>query len=122
MKKWIASIVLIALIALFSLIKSEWSGFVYFALFFAAVLAILWVVLLTYYYIEDYYRHFDEDFKIYKAEIINTYNITTEEFENNLPSYLKKFKKSMRKSKTIDICKILFILVIFVTIVVLMFK
>ncbi len=122
MKKWIASGVLIALIILFACIKSVWSGFIYFSLAFLGILCILWVVLLTYYYIEDYYKHFDEDFKQYKAEIINDYNIDTIDFEGNIELYIKKYKKSLRLDKFIDICKIVFVIAIFVAIAVIVFK
>lgn len=76
-------------------------------------------MLITYYY-EDYYLYFEEDFKEYKAELINSTTLTSEEFEQNIEAYIKKYKKTQRKYKAIDIFKILFLLAVIVVCIVAM--
>ncbi len=120
--KWLISAILVALIILFISLKSVWSGCVFFAMSFLIIFCIYWETLLILYYIEDYYKNFDEEFKLYKAEIINTYNLTSEEFQNNIEIYLKKFKKSLRRDKFIDIIKILCLLSFCVIVIVTLFK
>ena len=111
--KWLISAILLGLVILFSSLKSVWSGFVYVALPFLTLFCLYWFIILVLNFVEDYYKNFDEEFKIYKAEIINETNITSQIFEENLNFYIKKFKKSLRLDKFIDICKILFVLSIF---------
>ena len=120
--KWIISAILLALVIIFTALKSVWSGFVYFAIPFMALLCLYWIVLLILYYKEDYYDNFEEDFRRFKAETVNTYNVSTEEFENNINFYIKKLKKSLRFDKTIDVFKIIFVLTIFVIFIVILFK
>ena len=78
--------------------------------------------MLIVYYVEDYYFSFDEDFKEYKAELINSTNVTSEQFEENLNLYIKDYKKSIRKFKAIDIFKILFLLVVIILCILAMAK
>ena len=111
--KWLISAILLGLVILFSSLKSVWSGFVYVALPFLTLFCLYWFIILVLNFVVDYYKYFDEEFKIYKAEIINETNITSQIFEENLNFYIKKFKKSLRLDKFIDICKILFVLSIF---------
>ena len=110
---WLISAILLGLVILCSSLKSVWSGFVYVALPFLTLFCLYWFIILVLNFVEDYYKNFDEEFKIYKAEIINETNITSQIFEENLNFYIKKFKKSLRLDKFIDICKILFVLSIF---------
>lgn len=64
-------------------------------------------------YIKDYYINFDKEFAAYKADTINVTNISSEDFDNNLSSHKKDFKKLLRRDKLIDIFKILFIVSLF---------
>lgn len=75
--------------------------------------------LSLYYYI-DYYKNYEDDFKNFKAEIINSKNITSEEFDKNLDYYVKLHKKNRSYYKVIDIFKILIILVIMIVSIVAM--
>ncbi|MCI8555267.1 MAG: hypothetical protein HFI85_01655 [Clostridia bacterium] len=61
-------------------------------------------------FIEEYYTYFDDDFRGYRAEMINLYNITKDEFDANIELYIKKYKKSLRLDKALDIFKILFMI------------
>ena len=122
MKKWFITGGLLALLILFIILRSVWAGFVYFAISVLMVICLYWTVLFILSYIEVYYKNFEADFKSYKANIINTTNMTSQEFEENLVFHIKNFKKSQRMSKAIDIFKILFIFTIFVVIIVVLFR
>ncbi len=122
MKRWLISAILIALTILFIALKSVWSGFVYIALPFLALFCIYWTVILIIFYIQDYYKNFNDEFSHYRAEIINYKNISSEEFERNLPLHIKAFKKSLRFDKFVDIGKILFVLTVCIIIFVVVIK
>ena len=85
--------ILLGMIILTLCLKSLWIGFMYFSLSFVIILCLYWSLNLIVNYLEDYYYCFDEDFIKYKAELINSSSITTEIFEQNKKSYIKKFKK-----------------------------
>ena len=102
--------------------KSLWMGFVYFSLSFLAVLCMYWFAVLITYYIEDYHNNFEEDFKEYRAEVINSSTLTSEEFDQNQQLHIKKFKKSLRKYKLIDVVKMLFLVMVIVVCIVAMAK
>lgn len=72
-------------------------------------------------FVNDYFKNLDVNFKLYKADIINSYNISSQEFDKNIESYLVTYKKSLRPYKFIDICKILFVFTLFVIIIVALF-
>ena len=122
MKKWILTGILIAFLILFICLKSVWHGFVYFAIAMLMLLCLFWIAVLIYEYIDYYYKNFENNFKQYKAEEINSQNINTQEFEEGIEGQLKNFKKSLRLSKFIDIFKIIFIFTIFVIIIVTLFR
>ena len=118
----IVSVILLVLMITTVCMKSLWIGFVYFSLSFLAVLCMYWFAVLITYYIEDYHNNFEEDFKEYRAEIINSSTLTSEEFDQNQQQHLKKFKKSLRKYKLIDIVKMLFLVMVIVACIVAMAK
>ncbi len=122
LKRWLISAILIAFTILFIALKSVWSGFVFIALPFLTLFCIYWIVILIIDYINDYHKHFDDEFIRYRTEMINFKNVTPEEFEQNLQLHIKKFKKSLRFDKFIDICKILFVISVFILIVAVLFK
>jgi len=113
---------LIVLIVLFVCLKSLWEGFMYFSLSFLSLLSLYWLFNYIIYYLEDYYYNFESDFIEYKAELINSTSLTSQEIENDLNQYIKKYKKSIRKYKLIDITKILFFVMVFVICMVSMAK
>ncbi len=110
MKNWILTGVFIGLTTLFVCLKSVWAGFVYFALACLIIICMFWVMQLSFYYYCDYYKNYDDDFKYFKANIVNTKNITSQEFEENIDYYRKMHKKERVYNKIIDIFKILFLL------------
>lgn len=122
MKKWFISGTLLLLTIFFALLRPVWQGFVYFSLSFLILLCIFGIVIFSLKYIEDYYKHFDNDFKEFKAETINFTNITSLEFDEDIKFYIKKFKKSLLQDKLIDIFKILFLLAMIVVCIVTMIK
>ena len=110
MKKWIILGVLAALCILFACLKSVWTGFIYLGIASLSLLCVYLVYLRIKLYKRDYYDNFQRAFVVYKADYVNSYNITAEEFENNLPIHMKEFKKLMRREKFVDIFKILAII------------
>jgi len=94
----------------------------YFSLSFLSLLSLYWLFNYIIYYLEDYYYNFESDFIEYKAELINSTSLTSQEIENDLNQYIKKYKKSIRKYKLIDITKILFFVMVFVICMVSMAK
>ncbi len=107
MKNFIVTSSLLIAIILFVSLQSYWNGLVYFALSFLIILSIYWIVIFILQYINDYYKSFEEDFKLYCINLINTTNLTTNEVNNNIEEFKKKFKKSLIRDKIIDITKIL---------------
>ena len=79
-----------------------------------------WVIQLSLFYYIDYYKNYEDDFKNFKAEIINSKNITSQEFAENQEYYVKLHRKNRMYYKIIDIFKILIILVIMIVAIVAM--
>lgn len=107
MKNFLVTAVLLILIVLFASLQSFWKGLVYFALSFLIVLCLYWLIILLLQYINDYYKTFDEDFKIYCSEIINSTSATSQDINDNIDYYRKKYKKSILRDKLFDIAKML---------------
>ena len=107
MRNFLITLILLVLIILFVSLQSLWGGLVYFALSFLIVLAIYWIVVFILQYINDYYKSFDEDFKFYCIDLINSTNMTTSEVNENIEELKKDYKKSIIRDKIVDIAKIL---------------
>ena len=107
MRNILVTIILLILIVLFASLQSFWNGLVYFALSFLIVLCLYWLVIFILQYINDYYKTFEDDFKIYCAEIINSTTATSQDVNNNIDYYRKKYKKSILRDKLFDIAKML---------------
>lgn len=122
MKKWIILGVLLALTILFAILKSVWTGFVYFAIASLTLMCLYITYLLIKKYIFDYHANFESEFLGYRADYINSNNITREEFDDKLTFHLKSFKKILKKEKFIDIFKILFVISIFAVCIVTIIK
>ncbi len=118
MRNFYVSIVLLVLIILFASLQTFWSGLVYFALSFLIILCIYWLIVLINQYIVDYYKTFEDDFKIYCNETINSTMLSAKDINDNLSYYRKKYKRSLIRDKILDITKILFIISILVSCVV----
>lgn len=101
-------------------LKDLWGGFSYIALSFLVLFCLYLAAVFIYQYLEDYKWHFDEDFAYYKAETINTSALSEEEFEKNREIFIKKYKNSIAREKTIDIFKILVCISIAITGIVLL--
>ena len=107
MRNFLITLILLVLIILFVSLQSLWGGLVYFALSFLIVLCIYWIVIFILQYINDYYKSFDEDFKFYCIDLINSTNMTTSEVNENIEELKKDYKKSLIRDKIVDIAKIL---------------
>lgn len=114
MIKWIISGVLIIFSLIFSILKSVWAGFIYLGVICLSLLCLYWIYIRVNLYILEYHKNFDKEFLMYKADKINSTDISSEDFENNKAFYVKKFKKSLRKDKLIDLSKIFFMLTLFI--------
>lgn len=107
MRNFLVTLILLVLIILFVSLQSFWGGLVYFALSFLIILSIYWIVIFIIQYINDYYKSFDEDFKFYCIDLINSTNMTTSEVNKNIEELKKGYKKSLIRDKIVDIAKIL---------------
>lgn len=104
---YIISAVIIVLCIIFALLIDVWASFSYFVLSLMTILTLVWAGYLIYNYVTDFKKQLDDDFAYYKAEKINSTSVTSEEFEKNELAYRKEFNKSTRKTKLLEICKII---------------
>ena len=104
---YIISAVIIVLCIIFALLIDVWASFSYFVLSLMTALTLVWAGYLIYNYLTDFKKQLDEDFDYFKAEKINSTSVTSEEFEKNEVAYRKEFNKSTRKTKLLEICKII---------------
>ena len=104
---YIISAVIIVLCIIFALLIDVWAGFSYFVFSFMTLLTLVWAGYLIYNYLTDFKKQLEEDFAFFKVEKINATNVTSEEFEKNEQAYRKEFNKSARKTKFLEICKII---------------
>lgn len=114
MIKWIIVGVLTALTITFAFLKSVWTGFIYLGISFLSLLAIYVLYIRIRKYITDYYTNFEKAFVRYRADYINSHNITSQEFEQNIEEHQKTFKDLFRKEKAVDMFIMLFILTILI--------
>ena len=104
---YIISAVIIVLCIIFALLIDVWASFSYFVLSLMTILTLVWAGYLIYNYVTDFKKQLDDDFAYYKAEKINSTSVTSNEFEKNEQAYRKEFNKSARKTKFLEICKII---------------
>ena len=104
---YIISAVIIVLCIIFALLIDVWASFSYFVLSLMTILTLVWAGYLIYNYVTDFKKQLDDDFAYYKAEKINSTSVTSDEFEKNEQAYRKEFNKSARKTKFLEICKII---------------
>lgn len=102
--------ILIILTIVFGLLKSFWSGFVYFCVSCLVVLFTYWLIVLIKSYIENYYKGLNEKYKIYCANLVNSSSLSLQEIEQNNHIYFSQFKKTLRKEKFIEILKMLVVI------------
>lgn len=118
--KNIVSVVLIALIAILSFLKSFWFGFSYIALSLGCVLCVFWTVILIIQYRTDFILNFNEEFKMYCIKLINFENVESEDIERRKNYYIKNFKKTLIKDKIFCLSKIILLLTLAITLIVVM--
>ena len=122
MRNILITLGLLILIILFASLQSFWGGLVYFALSFLIILCIYWLVIFILQYINDYYKTFDEVFRLYCNKLINSTTVTTQELNDNIDFYKKKYKKYIIRDKIVDIAKMLVALSIIVSCIIGMVK
>lgn len=106
--EYIVSLVMLILSGIFAILVKVWGGFAYFVLIALTLLAIFWGVFLIYKYCKSFKKQLEENFKFYRAQVINSQNISAEYFDSNEVAYRKEYKKKCRKLKFYEWCKILF--------------
>ena len=114
MRNWIITGIFSVLTIAFVCLKTIWADFLYFALACIILICMFWLIQLSLFYYIDYYKNYEDDFKNFKAEVINSKNITSQEFEDNKDYYIKMHNKNRSYYKIIDIFKLLIILVIMI--------
>ena len=117
----IITAVAVALIVTFGLLNSVWAGFSYFAIFFFASICIYWLYVLISSYIYQYKNKLEEKYQLYCASLVNNSSVTMEEIAKNNEVYVKQFKRTLRREKAIEICKILVVIGLLISIVSLFF-
>ncbi len=105
---YIVSAVAFVLVALFAILQTYWTGFVYFVLGLLLLLSIFWAVWLIIGYLTVYQKEREERFILFKAEVCNHDHITAEYFEQNKAAYKKEFEKKLAKEKISRIYMIVF--------------
>ena len=121
MLNFIITAVAVALIVTFGLLNSVCAGFSYFAIFFFAAICIYWLYVLISSYIYHYKTKLDERYQLYCAGLVNNSTVTIEEIAKNNEVYVKQFKKTLRKEKAIEICKMIVVIGLLISIVSLFF-
>lgn len=96
---YIITIVAVVLAGIFALLVDVWASFVYFVLAILLLLALFWGDWLIYKYFTAYQKEVEDGFALFKAQIINSKNISTEEFDASLEYYKKEYAKSLKKEK-----------------------
>lgn len=104
----------VVLMIVFVALKSIWAGFVYFALVILIGICIYWIVIISIDYVFKYRTNLLKRFKFYCAKLINSSSVTSQIIEENKELYIKKFKKSLVKEKSIEWFKILFLVSIII--------
>lgn len=90
------------------------AGLLYFGLTGLSALTIYWGILFILSYKKTFIDEFDEQFKVYLANLINYSTLTSEDVAGNIALYKKKFKKTLiiDKTKRIAIISFLFVVAI----------
>ncbi len=104
---YIVSAITIALAGLFAILNRFWTGFVYFVLALLLALSLFWAGWLIYKYFTDYKQELEERYSLWKANKLNTTQVSAEIISQNEAAYKKQFSKHMRKNKLVKWFEIL---------------
>lgn len=121
-RKWIVSSILVFMSVLFALLKNVFSASVYISLSFLILLSAYWTVEFIVGYIFSFHKKFEERFEMYLVYLINSSELTSEDIQMGRESLKKKFKKSLRREKLIEIGKILVAVTIMITTIVILIR
>lgn len=105
---YIITIIAIVLAGIFALLVNIWTGFAYFVLAVLFLLSIFWGCWLIYKYFTDFKKELDERFLIFRAETINSKQISSQYFDDNVDLFKKEFAKKTLKDKIVKWFVILF--------------
>ena len=112
---YIFTIISVVLAAIFALLAKLWAGFVYFVLSSLLVLSIFWTIYLIVKYFKEFKKDLEERFVLYKAQIVNSNDLTGKQFEQSEDVYRKSFDKSIFKEKFFKWFEIVFAFAMAVT-------
>lgn len=112
---YIFTIIAVVLAAVFALLAKIWAGFVYFVLASLLVLSIFWAVYLILKYFKEFKKDLEDRFVLYKAQVVNSNELTGQQFEQSEEIYRKNFNKSMFKEKFFKWFEIAFAIAMAVT-------
>lgn len=118
---YIITIVACVIAGIFALLVNVWTGFMYFVLATLLLLALFWTAWLVLQYFRSFKFKLEENFKYYKAEVINRNNMSIKMFNANESAYRKEYNKKIRKEKVLYWLKVVFAFAIAVTFAVSMF-
>ena len=121
-RKWIVSSILVFMSVLFALLKDVFSASIYISLSFLILLSAYWTVEFIVGYIFSFHKKFEERFEMYLVYLINSSELTSEDIQMGRESLKKKFKKSLRREKLIEIGKILVAVTIMITTIVILIR
>ncbi len=105
---YIVTLIALVLAGVFAILVKVWAGFMYFVLASLMALAIFWGVYLIYKYFKSFKKQLAENFKYFRAQVINSKNISPEQFDSNEAFYQKEYKKKTFKLRFLEWFKIAF--------------
>lgn len=112
----------VVFILLFGFLKTFWQGFVYFSFAIFVGICVFWLFVLIRAYIQNFHKNLQERFNLYCAKLVNTTNLTMADVAAENERYFQSFKKSLRKEKFFEICKMVVIISILISCTVLLFS
>lgn len=110
--EYIITIVAVVLAGVFAVLAKAWAGFAYFVLAILMLLAFFWAGWLMFKYFTDFKKELGERYKIYKAEKINSLQMTSAQYAENEVAFQKDFKKKTTKDRIVKWLVILFCLAV----------
>ncbi len=96
---YIVTAILIVLAGIFALLNRVWAGFVYFVLSLLLLLSLFWGVWLIWQFFTTFKKELAEEFELFRADTINSKQLSAQDFDANVATYKKQFNKKMLKTK-----------------------
>ena len=99
---YIVTAILIVLAGIFALLNRVWAGFVYFVLSLLLLLSLFWGVWLIWQFFTTFKKELAEEFELFRADTINSKQLSAQDFDANVATDKKQFNKKMLKTKLYD--------------------